>query len=122
MHLLSKIRHLHPALFGSYDTNGFTAASGGLQPHHLPLVTLGAGMVTPPNERYYRGVSMGTPSAVPGFTLRIGGDPDTTDEHLKAIVHMLRGNRAGTGTESQENHEPYGGPQIPGAPIRGMRR
>jgi hypothetical protein len=90
MHILSKIRHLHPALFGSYDTSGVTVGSAGIKPPHVPLVTVGAGMVPPPRIPY-RGVMMGTPNAVPGFTVRIGGNPDTTDEHLKSIVHSIRG-------------------------------
>lgn len=85
---LEHIRAFHPALFGNYDANGVTVASGGLQLPHMPSLTLGAGLVAQP-QRQFMGRPVGTPSAVPGVTFRIGGAPDVTDAHAIAIARAL---------------------------------
>lgn len=87
--LLHKIRLSKPAVFGNYDMNGVTALSDTVRFPHLPSITAGAGLVPPP-QKVFMGRPVGTSSAAPGFTVRIGGAPDITDLRAHAIFDVLR--------------------------------
>lgn len=87
--LLDRIGFLKPAVFGHYDMNGVTALSDTARFPHLPPITVGVGLVPPP-QKVFMGRPVGASAAVPGFTVRIGGSPDVTDMRARAIFDVLR--------------------------------
>lgn len=87
--LLRKIKFSKPAVFGHYDMNGVTALSDTARFPHLPPITVGVGLVPPP-QKVFMGRPVGTPTAVPGFTVRIGGLPDVTDARARTIFNVLK--------------------------------